>query len=427
MNEWYSFIQKESERLGVETVEKWVRTLKLVHFDARNIYLEARDLFQLNWIKQHLSSQIRDYFSQSHPVIQVHFFLSGDAPKKKVKEEKRFPFHLAADRVIATQRLESYFSGETNWLHFALFKESLDASSFNPIYIYGDKGVGKSHLLMGALHYLQSRNQRCLYVKAETFTKQLIAAIRSAGMNSFREFYRQHDVLLIDDLHDIAHRYATQEELFHTFNKLHMDKKKIILAAISSPSATEGIEARLTSRFEWGLLLSFYPLDEKDRRSFLMKYALERKVQITGIVEELIMRECSSVRQLIRLIDRLESGQQQPLSLERVQQTIGVLIQEGILKPLSAERVVEVIATLFQSSEEEILGDSQAREHSIPRQLAIYICRSQLHLSFNKIGRIFSRDHSTIMTSVKKISKKVADKDRKITELLGAAQALLKS
>ncbi len=298
MKVWEDFLQTQVKNLGSEAIDKWAKSLKIVFFDAGNLYLEAGDSFQLNWFEEHLRPQIRQFFRNNNQrLIKVHLSMAG-APSPKDKKVWKPVLNLAQDSINPSCRLETYFAGQANFTSFSLLKDSLEKMIYNPIYLHGPSGSGKSHLLMAAFTFLTQQKKQCFYVTASTLTNHIVAAMRTGGMQKLRELYRQHDVLLVDDVHQLAHRSATQEELFHTFNALHVAGKQIILAGSGLPSLLDGIEPRLTSRFEWGLVLPLLSLTVHEQKEFCQSRAKEKKLDLSKEVEEFLLTNLTSVKSL---------------------------------------------------------------------------------------------------------------------------------
>ena len=296
MKVWEEFLQTQVKELGSEAIEKWARSLKVVFFDAGNLYLEAQNAFQVNWFEEHLRPQVRQFFRNNNQrLIKVHVSLAG-APSPQDKKIWKPVLNLAPDTLDPGCRFETYFPGATNLTSFSLLKESLEKPAYNPIYLHGPSGTGKTHLLMASSAYLTAQKKQCFYVTATTLTNHIVAAMRTGGMQKLRELYRKHDVLLVDDVHQLAHRSATQEELFHTFNTLHMAGKQIILAGSGLPSLLEGIEPRLTSRFEWGLVLPFQLLSAQEQKEYFKQRA--EKLHVPREIEDFLLENLTSIKSL---------------------------------------------------------------------------------------------------------------------------------
>lgn len=410
MKIWEDFLQTQVKDLGSEAIEKWAKSLKVIFFDAGNLYLEAGDSFQLSWFEEHLRPQIRQFFRNNNQrLVKVHVSLSG-APSPKDKKIWKPVLDLSQDNLNPSCRLETYFPGNTNLTSFSLLKDSLEKFSFNPIYLYGPSGCGKSHLLMASASYLTARKKLCFYVTASTLTQHIVAAMRTGGMQKLRELYRQHDVLLVDDVHQLANRSATQEELFHTFNTLHVAGKQIILAGSSLPSQLEGIEPRLTSRFEWGLVLPFQSLSNQEQKEFYQSRVQEKKLELSEEVERFLLENLTSLKSLQSSLETigLRKGKQE-VTVPLVQKWVEPLLEDQKRKALTPEKIVKATGEIFEIPAGDILGRSQNQDCSLPRQVAMYLCRLLLKMPYLKIAAVFSRDHSTVMTSVKSIEKKIGE------------------
>jgi chromosomal replication initiator protein len=428
MKVWEDFLQTQVKDLGSEAIDKWAKSLKVVFFDAGNLYLEAQDSFQLGWFEEHLRPQIRQFFRNNNQrLIKVHLSLAG-APSPKDKKIWKPVLNLSQDSLNPGCRLESYFPAATNLTSFELFKESLEKLSYNPIYLHGEAGSGKSHLLMAAYVFLTAQKKQCFYVTASTLTNHIVAAMRTGGMQKLRELYRQHDVLLVDDVHQLAHRSATQEELFHTFNTLHVAGKQIILAGSGLPSLLEGIEPRLTSRFEWGLVLPLQTLTIQEQKEFYQNRTQEKKLNLSGDVEQFILENLTSVKSLQSALDTigLRRGKNE-ITVALVQKWIEPLLEDQKRKALTPEKIVQTTAEIFEMPATDILGRSQNQDCSLPRQVAMYLCRSMLKMPYLKIAAIFSRDHSTVMTSVKSVDKKIGEHEEIMLSTVNSIKLKLKS
>ncbi len=426
MKAWEEFLQGQVKELGSEAVDKWAKSLKIVHFDAANLYLEAQDSFQINWFEEYLRPLVRHSFHNNNQrPIKVHVSLAN-APSSKDKKIWKPILNLAPDGLNPACKWETYFAGTTNQLSFASLKEALEKSSYNPIYLHGPEGIGKSHLLMAAAFYLTSQKKSCFYVTAGTLTNHIVAAMRTGAMQKLRDLYRQHDVLIVDDVHQLAHRSATQEELFHTFNTLHVAGKQIILAGSGLPSSLEGIEPRLTSRFEWGLVLPFLPLGDQERKTFFHLTAEQKKLSLPEEVVRFLLAELPSVKSLLSALEIIQHRKGKA-ELPMVQKWMEPLLEEQKRKALTPEKIIQSTAEAFEIRADDILGRSQNQECSLPRQVAMYLIRSMLKMPFLKIAEVFSRDHSTVMTSVKGIDKKIGEHDEVMLSLINQIKIKLKS
>ncbi len=452
MQAWNNFLNSLEQEMGGDTVKKWLHSLKIKDYDACNLYLEAKDAFQAMWFEEHIRKKAdRLLFNNNKKKIQIHLSIKGQSNEKneqKKTEQSPSLFKFSFNELDPLMIYEHFVPSEANLLaHKLLFKitnfdpissqvisSSGEFNSFNPIYLFGPKGTGKTHLLMATAHVLKSSNQKPLYVRSDTFTEHVVSAIRAGEMSRFREAYRSVDVLLIDDVHLFSRKWATQEELFHTFNALHLAGKQIILTAQCAPQELQHIEPRLVSRFEWGIVLPLDPLPQEDLKKIVQKKAGAFDTKLHPKVEEFLVQSFSRttnsltkalesllMRHLLRLQQQKKASA--PITVELARHLLSDLIEQENQKALSPEKIVQIVSEYFGITARDVLSKNQKREFSFPRQLAIYFCRYRLKLPYTKIGDIFSRDHSTIMSSIKCIEKLKKNHDK---ELLSAHHGISK-
>src|SRR3990167_2532211 len=289
MKAWTEFLKEQEKELGKVTTNKWLRSLKVVKFDACNLYLQASDSFQILWFQEHIEHLLKDSFlNPSGKPIKVHVNLQSPSlptPQKKEDFEKFFsPNHLEPEATFS-----HYIIKDSTNIPYQILTElvgyngapRLQMGTYNPIYIYGPKGSGKSHLLMATADACKKQNISSLYIKSETFTEHVIRAFRTGSIQEFRKTYRHIEVLLIDDVHLFSRKIATQEELFHTFNYLHTLGLQIILSANCPPSSLTDIEERLVSRFEWGITLQLPSLAIEIKEAVLVSKALSLSIHLS--------------------------------------------------------------------------------------------------------------------------------------------------
>jgi chromosomal replication initiator protein len=448
MQAWESFLVEQEKELGKETASRWLKTLRVVDFDACNLYLEAQDSFQLSWFEEHLRQKIKTSLRNSNGhKIKVHVKTRGDAQTEKrglkrakdPQKEKvyRPTLNLSQDDLDPQSTLAEFQVASANEILFKFLCEltGFDPNSStlqkpqiglaNPIFIHGASGVGKSHLLMGVANLLQKQNLTTFYIRAETFTQHVVAAIKNGAMQEFRKAYRHVDVLIIDDIHVFSNKGATQEEFFHTFNTLHGAGKQIILSANSPPQLLQAVEPRLVSRFEWGIMLRLERLNEEETKTWLNKRLELLDLPLLDESIDFLMKTFQGqVKPLQRALhaitlrshlsnsSRKRAAEVAALDQKALESLISDLIEEEKKKGINPEKIIRATADYYGMRVDDLLGKSRAQECATPRQMAIYLCRLQLRLPFLKIGEIFSRDHSTIMTSVKQVEKKIHEQDK---------------
>jgi chromosomal replication initiator protein len=290
-------------------------------------------------------------------------------------------------------------------------------TSYNPLYIYGGVGLGKTHLLhaIGNKILKNNKNIKILYVTSETFTNQLINAIKDAKMEIFRNKYRNIDVLLIDDIQFIAGKERIQEEFFHTFNTLYENQKQIILTSDQPPKQIKFLEDRLVSRFEWGLLADISCPDYETRLAILRKKAQDENIVIDDfILSNIASKIDSNIRELEGIYNKivaLASLTNEPITIELAENEINSFISNKD-KKLSTDYIQEKVAKYFGINKADLNGNKRSNNIAFPRQIAMYLCREVANMSFPKIGEDFgNRDHSTVMHAHKKIEKEIKEKD----------------
>jgi len=402
MKAWEEFLRGQEQELGKKAVDKWLRPLKVVHFDAANLYLEATDPFQLQWFEEQIRPKlVKNFRNNNHRPITVH--LSGFENGSKSKKIWKPVLDLSPDQLDPQATFSTFIGNSTT---VSLLQKALEnPSTFNPLSLHGPEGSGKSHLLMAAAHFLQEKKLSCLFIRGEKFTEHLVAAIRNGAMEKFRALYRSHDALCIDDLDIFAKRSATQEEFFHTFNTLHSRGKQMIFTVHTPPGQLADIEPRLTSRLEWGLVLPLKSLEGKEREALLETRAQMMGFPLSSEVKHFLLTHfVSHPRSLVRALDALILRcHLDHIAPEKVEpaRLLTKLLEEEKKRALTPYKIVEHVAAKFGLSPEEILSRSQTHECSEARKIAMALCRERLKLSYPKIGEFFSRDHSTVMSNVK--------------------------
>jgi len=442
---WELFLKNQESELGTEIVDKWLRTLKILHYDACNLYLEAHDTFHLTWFEEHIRPKLRsNLFNNNHRKVQVHVTIKNNSgpPKgyEKSKIHAKEKAYFKEDSLDPHFLFENFIYSEKNQLTYSFFTEFIEEikkkentikkATFNPIFLYGNSGSGKTHILMSLAHLFKKCSIRCFYIRAESFTEHVISAIRSGTMEEFRKTYRHTEVLLVDDVHQFAKKTATQEEFFHTFNSLQTAGRQVILSANRAPHFLEEIEPRLISRFEWGILLPLEKLSGKHLRNFLIHRSKLFDFPLSCEVIDFLLHHFSRNLKVLQtafdaLVLRYTLEQNKspsqlslPLSLSEAAFFLSSLLEEEKKHILTPQKIIQIVSEFYGIYSSDILGKAQHHEFSLPRQVAIFLCRQKLQISLLKLGSIFSRDHSTILSSIKQIEKKISSGDQEFEKNL---------
>jgi chromosomal replication initiator protein len=290
--------------------------------------------------------------------------------------------------------------------------------SYNPLFVYGGSGLGKTHLMHAIGHAVIARHpkKRVAYATSEKFTNEFINSIRAQKGEEFRERYRRIDVLLIDDIQFIAGKEGTQEEFFHTFNAIHEEGKQIVMSSDRPPKAITQLEDRLRSRFEWGLTADISAPDLETRIAILRAKAEAQNVAVPPpVIDFLAQRIVSNIRELEGALTRIVAFaalQAVPVTTQLAQEMLQNLLYNPHRKSLSPDRIVETVARYYGVPLDQIRGKARDRQVVLPRQIAMYLMREETEAPLMRIGEALGgRDHSTVLHGCEKIEREMAEND----------------
>ena len=420
-------LEKAKELLKEEVTsisyETWIKPLKIKSIDSNHIIFIANSEYQKDSIETRYSSLIfntikyitnRDYtFSV---VLEDSNTLDNElviSENQNLNENENYDYN--STNLNPKYTFETFVVGNNNrFAHAAaLAVGDSPSNSYNPLFLYGGVGLGKTHLMhaIGNQILRNNRNTKVLYVTSEKFTNQLINAIKDNKNEVFRNRYRNIDVLLIDDIQFIAGKERVQEEFFHTFNTLHESGKQIILSSDKPPRDIQFIEDRLKSRFEWGLLADISCPDYETRLAILRKKAQDENIIIDDFILSNIANKIdSNIRELEGVFNKIvarASLTHSPITIELAENIINEFKTES-QKVISSEFIKETIAKYFNIDKKDLESNKRSNDIAFPRQIAMYLCREVANMSFPKIGNDFgNRDHSTVMHGYKKIEKEI--------------------
>ncbi len=438
MRLWNEFLKRKEQSIGATTVHKWLTSLKIINYDAANLYLEAQDTFQAQWFEEYLRPTLKSEFvNENNRPIKVHIQIKHKKePSEKSLSKVLSPdqYHPVIDSIDPGYTLESFVRSDQNRILLKLIEsfQSLDGKKsplYNPIYIYGSEGLGKTHLLQAAFQLLEAQNKKVRYTKLLTFMDNMVKAMKESKMSEFRKFYRNVDILIVDDIHQLSHKNATQEEFFHTFNALHIEGKQILLSSVCSPQQLVAIEPRLMSRFEWGIVLPLNNPTKQDLSNILQEKLKQLQFPLSSPVKEYLIKKFKSPLLLQKALSalilrahlRLPQGKKLKsinLTIPSIELLLTDLIQLEESEKVTPERIVEKIAHYFGIRNQDILGKSQSRECAWPRQICMFFFREILQMPYMQIGRYFERDHSTVMSGIKQVHKNLKNPDNESFKLI---------
>ena len=311
---------------------------------------------------------------------------------------------------------DSFVVGNSNRMAHAasLAVAESPAQAYNPLFLYGNSGLGKTHLMHSIGHFILDRNPQAkvLYVTSETFTNELINSIQNNKNEEFRNKYRNIDVLMIDDIQFISKKEGTQEEFFHTFNALYESNKQIIISSDRPPKEIKTLEDRLRSRFEWGLIADVQPPDYETRIAILKKKAERDNLTVPDDVMAYIAKNiASNIRELEGALTRIVAFAtltNQDISIALAENSLKDIFSENSATPLTPELIQQVVAEYYNIRVEDIQGSKKPKNIAFPRQVSMYLCRKLLDISLPKIGERFGgRDHTTVIYAISKIEKQL--------------------
>ena len=399
--------------------ETWIKDLDIESADGGHIVLVATNAFQKESIISRYNDLLRNTFNYiTNKNCDIAVILKDDAEEETSASSSQLNTNSSINQnstLNPKYTFESFVVGNNNrFAHAAaLAVAEAPATAYNPLFIYGGVGLGKTHLMHAVANEILSnnRNANILYVTSEKFTNQLVNAIKDNKNEMFRNKYRNIDVLLIDDIQFIAGKERCQEEFFHTFNTLHENGKQIIISSDRPPKDINLLEDRLKSRFEWGLIADISNPDYETRLAILRKKAqLDNIIIDDDILCDIATKIDSNIRELEGVLNKLiakASLTNSHITMEMAERAINDVVSNQD-KVLSLELIQETIAKYFNITVEDLKGVKRSNDVTFPRQVAMYLCRNVAGLPLTKIGEGFGkRDHTTVIHACNKIAKEV--------------------
>jgi chromosomal replication initiator protein len=425
---FWSVLQKQlQQELDPEEFATWFLPLKVRDEGHDRLVLVAPNSRFLHTLEESYRPTVdRALSGLQGPRFEVHFSLEEEEGYEPTKDEVVAPGHFNPKYLFKT-----FVVGKSNEFAWAAAKAVAEnpSHSYNPLFLYGGVGLGKTHLLHAIGHEIvRSRpHLRVLYLVAEQFVNELINSIRFDRMPQFRERYRTIDVLMIDDVQFIANKERTQEEFFHTFNTLYTSQKQIILSSDSAPRNIPTLEERLRSRFEWGLIADIQPPDLETKVAILQRKAYQEDVTLPNEVAVFIAQQVkSNIRELEGLLNRVigfASLTGKSLSPDLARETLKAILPEEGKKP-NPNDIIKVVAKHYDLKLSEIKSRSNSQQVVFPRKVAMFLLRKLSELSYPEIGKLFNdKHHSTVMYAVRDIEERRA-KDSGLDRVLAGLEQL---
>lgn len=431
----------------------WISSAKAVASTSDELMLEAQNPFHVEWLEDKFGPLLASAGEQilgrpfriavscsasydSASVPSIHFDTSGGDSTSRTVERDETPLPTAdAPRPLLNERytFDRFVVGTNNQLAVAACRAVADqpANMYNPLFLYGGVGLGKTHLMHAIAHQLigTDTTRRVAYVSSEQFMNELVTAIRQGTTAAFRARYRAMDLLLVDDVHFLEGKESTQEEFFHTFNALYDAQRQIVLTSDRPPKEMARLEERLVSRFEWGLVVDLRPPDFETRIAILRKKAEDDGLSLDDDVIEFIAHSCTaSVRELEGAVIKLLAYSS--LTHQEITPGLAQTLLQGVLRRqaqldgpvMSPERIRETVARRWRVRPDALSSKRRTKDLTVPRQVAMYLIKETLGMSLARIGETFGgRDHSTVIHSIRKVEEDM-ERDPDFRSLVEAAR-----
>ncbi|HYT53400.1 MAG TPA: chromosomal replication initiator protein DnaA [Verrucomicrobiae bacterium] len=421
---WNQALIEVKERIGKQNYETWIKPIRFASRSKSEINLEVPNKFFRDWLTEHYLLQIEDVLSSlAKDRVRVVFEINeklesrstGNRNIKKEEKERERPSRNT--NLIPKYTFDNFVIGASNqFAHAACVAvANQPGDHYNPLFIYGGVGLGKTHLVNAIGHHsvTQRPSLKVVYLSSESFMNELIASLRRDKMDEFKRKFRNVDILILDDVQFIAGKERTQEEFFHTFNSLYETHKQIVITSDKFPKEIPGLEDRLRNRFEWGLIADIQPPDMETRVAILQKKAEVEGVQLPHDVAIFLASNIdSNVRELEGSLTRLGAFSSLTKATITVELTKELLRNtlKGAQREITVENIQKTICDYFNIRMGDLKAKRRTQNIALPRQVAMYLCRKHTETSFPGIGDKFGgRDHSTVIHASKTIERKIKE------------------
>ena len=414
---WEKVLSILSQQLTPTAMETWFQDCEPVEFDSSRLVLCTSSDFKQGIISQRFSDRIKkalyDLFAEEFEVLVITEDELGELPSQKggVLPE------------MAGYTFDHFIVGNSNrFAHAAAVAVANNpGKTYNPLFIYGNSGLGKTHLLMAIGNAIHDRmpDASIVYIKGDEFTNQLIHAIRNGTQEDFHNKYRNVDLLLVDDIQFIAGKVQTQDEFFHTFNSIYEAGKQIVITSDRPPLEMATLDDRLRTRFEWGLMADIQPPDLETRMAITRNKAAQLGLVLSDeAVTYIAEKITSNIRRLEGVIKKLTAYKEilnEVITLESVKRAIKDVLIDGIFIP-TPEIIIRETARYYQLTEEDLRGQSRSKNTAMARQISMYLMRTLTDLSLQAIGEQYEgRNHATVLSSIRKVENLIQNDTRTAT------------
>lgn len=418
---WDETLHTIKEQLSRPSYDTWLKSTRPLALKNGVLLVEAPNEFARDWLETRYAELIEQVLENitSSP-LEVKFTISTTEeadPQRTSRQRKSLSDEPSTSSYLNPKyTFETFVVGDSNRFSHAasLAVAEAPAKAYNPLFIYGDVGLGKTHIMQAIGHYIISHNKdlRVVYVSSETFTNELINSIRDDKTVDFRNKYRNIDILLVDDIQFLAGKERTQEEFFHTFNALHESNRQLVISSDRPPRDIPTLEERLRSRFEWGLITDIQRPDLETRIAILRKKASLERFNVPNEVIVFIANQIqSNIRELEGALTRViayGAMKNSPVTVELAQEALKEILALTKPQPITIDLIQKKVASFYSINPKEMLSKKRTSNIAFPRQVAMYLTRELTDTSLPQIGEAFGgRDHSTVMHAYSRIVDKL--------------------
>lgn len=429
---WEAVLGELELNLSKANFTTWFKNTFILEIKDSEIIVAVPNAFTKAWLEKKYHQYITDALKNitDKKIHQITYIVET---KERSPIQSKTPVPDMTDKEVMTTTTQNGFNSKYTFDNFVVGKGNELACAacvavtkklgevYNPLFIYGGVGLGKTHLMQAVGNQIlsQNENKKVLYVTSEKFTNDFIELVKQGQVKKFKEKYRKVDLLLIDDIQFLAGKEQTQEEFFHTFNALHQENKQIIISSDRTPKAIPALEHRLISRFEWGMIVDISAPDLETRIAIIQSKLHEKNYQLDEILIRLVATSIqNNVRELEGILNKIIAFHQLNNSTpteESVKNIISSLSSHSKRSHVTPKKLIQIVAEYFDIEIEGLVGNSRKKELVVPRQITMYFMREELNASYPNIGHeLGGRDHTTAMHACNKINKSI-EEDEKIS------------
>ncbi len=423
---WQAILGEMELLISRASFTAWFKQTSIVSYEKDNVIIGVPNAYTKNWFEKKYHSKISEVLKNitDNQNIKISYQIISDRKKEiekknktKVQTEDNQNQTIFYNKTLNPKyTFDNYIIGKGNELAQAAAKAIVKkpGEAYNPLFIYGGVGLGKTHLMQAVGNAILKKfpNKKILYVPCEKFINDFVNALSSNQTENFKQRYREIDVLLVDDIQFLSGKEQTQEAFFHTFNELHQTNKQIILTSDRPPKSISTLEDRLISRFEWGMIADVSAPDLETRSAILRYKAKEKNFKINNeVIDFLATNIKNNVRELEGALNKViafhEFNNTEP-TIDSVKNILTNLNKLPNKQNINIKKIIETVAEFYNISKKDLLGSSRKKNLAIPRQIAMYLARNEIKLSYPSIGNEFGKkDHTTVMHAFSKIQKKI--------------------